>query len=420
LRVPHGSLSVQEGDEGTASAGEDMDQDEQSMMAVAAPDTPRALARAVKALAREAGFDVVGIAAAEPFEAARRFLRERIASGVFAGLPWFTAERADFAADPRNLLTGVRSIVAVALSYRTEEPQEDRTAGPRGRVARYAWARDYHEVLKQRMATVVATMQEQYGSGACRTLVDTARIVDRAVAQRAGTGWYGKNTNIINPTHGSWVLLGEILTSLELEPDPPLRKHCGACSLCIQACPTGAITAPYELDNSRCISFLTIEQRGPIPRELRSLMGDWIFGCDICQEVCPPARKGQVANHPPFQAASSEAARPALIPLLSLSEEEFRARFAHSPIKRAKREGLQRNVAVALGNSGDARAVPALITALETALPLVRAHCAWALGRLGGEQAILALQRCQAREDDALVREEITLALAACEGQGVS
>jgi epoxyqueuosine reductase len=376
-------------------------------------DTPRTRARAVKALAREAGFDVVGIAAATPFEATRQFLRARIASGVFAGLAWFTAERADVAADPRNLLPDVRSIVAVALSYRTEEPPEEDARGPRGRVARYAWARDYHDVLKQRMATVVTAMQQRFGSGECRTLVDTARIVDRAVAQRAGTGWYGKNTNIINPIYGSWVVLGEILTSLDLAPDPPLRKHCGACSLCIQACPTGAITAPYELDNSRCISYLTIEQRGPIPRELRPLMGDWIFGCDICQEVCPPARKGQVANHPPFQAVGSDVARPALIPLLALSEEEFRARFAGSPIKRAKREGLQRNVAVALGNSGDARAVPALIAALETASPLVRAHCAWALGRLGGEQASAALQRCQATEEEPSVREEIVLALAA-------
>jgi epoxyqueuosine reductase len=377
-------------------------------------DTPQARARAVKAIARAAGFDVVGIAAAEPFEAARQFLRARIATGVFAGLPWFNEARANVAADPRNLLPGVRSIIAVALSYRTEEPR-DSAGGPRGRVARYAWARDYHDVLKQRMVTLVTAMQERFGGGECRTLVDTARIVDRAVAQRAGTGWYGKNTNIINPTYGSWVLLGEILTSLELEPDPPLRKHCGSCSLCIKACPTGAITAPYELDNSRCISYLTIEHRGPIPRELRPLMGDWIFGCDICQEVCPPARKGQVTNHPPFQASSFEAARPALIPLLSISEAEFRARFAGSPIKRAKREGLQRNVAVALGNSGDRRAVPALVAALETASPLVRAHCAWALGRLGGEQALIALQRCQATEEDALVQEEIHLALAACD-----
>jgi epoxyqueuosine reductase len=375
--------------------------------------TPRTRAAAVKELALAAGFDAVGIAAATPFDEERRFLRRRIATGVFDGMPWFNADRADFAADPRNLLPDVRAIIAVTLSYRTAEPDGGALEGPRGRVARYAWARDYHVVLKDRMATVVSALRDRFGSGECRALVDTARIVDRAVARRAGTGWYGKNTNIINPSHGSWVLLGEILTSLDLEPDQPLRKHCGSCSLCISACPTGAITAPYELDNSRCISYLTIEHRGPIPRDLRPLIGDWIFGCDICQEVCPPASKGQVANHPPFQAVSLEAARPSLIPLLSIGDDEFRARFAGSPIKRAKREGLQRNVAVALGNSGDRRAVPALILALGEAALLVRGHAAWALGRLGGGEATAALRSSLDTEQDGWVREEIALALAA-------
>jgi epoxyqueuosine reductase len=376
--------------------------------------TPYDRTIAVKALAHAAGFDAVGIADAGPFDETRRFLRERIAGGAFSGLPWFSAERADFASDPRNLLPGARSIVAVALSYRTEEPAGDPGQGPRGRVARYAWARDYHPVLKERMAAVVAGMQERYGAGECRTLVDTARIVDRAAARRAGTGWYGKNTNIINPTYGSWILLGEILTTLELAPDPPLRKNCGSCRLCLDACPTGALTGPYTMDNNLCISYLTIEHRGVIPRELRPLIGDWIFGCDICQEVCPPALKGQVAHHPPFRAANADAAFPALIPLLQITEEEFRSRFAGSPIKRAKREGLQRNVAVALGNSGDRVAVPALIEALTTAAPLVRGHVAWALGHLGGPAATTALRERLVAEDDPWVREEIDLALDQC------
>jgi epoxyqueuosine reductase len=365
----------------------------------------------IKALARSAGFDAVGIAAAHPFHEARNYLLRRIATGVFDGMPWFNAARAEVAGDPRNLLPDVRSIVAVALSYRTIEPIATNDRGPRGRVARYAWARDYHPVLKERMAALVEAMQTRYGCGECRALVDTARIVDRAVAQRAGTGWYGKNTNIINPTYGSWVLLGEILTSLELAPDQPLRKHCGGCRLCLDACPTGAITGPYELDNSRCISYLTIEHRGPIPRELRPLIGDWIFGCDICQDVCPPARKGRVTDHPTFRAAAAEDARPPLIPLLCIDEETFRTRFAGSPIRRAKREGLQRNVAVALGNCGDRRAVGALALTLEEAAPLVRGHCAWALGRLGGEEAREALLHRQECEDDPFVREEIALAL---------
>lgn len=366
---------------------------------------------AVRAICRAAGFDIVGVASSAPFVAAGRFLHERIGAGAFSGMPWFDQERAAVATDPRNLLPQVRSILSLAISYRTAEPPSPPDDAPRGRIARYAWARDYHKVLKERMGTVVTALQERYGSGECRTLVDTARIVDRAVAQRAGVGWYGKNTNIINPTYGSWVLLGEILTSLALEPDPPLRKHCGSCALCITACPTGAIVGPYTLDSDRCISYLTIEHRGPIPRELRPLIGDWIFGCDICQDVCPPARKGRVADHPPFQAASVDAARPALIPLLGIGEEEFRERFAGSPVRRPRREGLQRNVAVALGNGGDRRAVPALIEALRAATPLVRGHAAWALGRLGGEEARAALEAQQTVEEGEWVREEIALAL---------
>jgi epoxyqueuosine reductase len=368
---------------------------------------------AVKTLASAAGFDVVGIAAATPFEAERRFLQQRIATGVFSGMPWFSETRAEVASDPRHLLPTVRSIISVALSYRTAEPDVRDPGGPRGRIARYAWSQDYHAVLKERMGVLVAALQERFGCGACRTLVDTARIIDRAVAQRAGVGWYGKNTNVINPNYGSWVLLGEILTSLDLAPDIPLRKHCGSCTLCLSACPTGAITAPYTLDSNRCISYLTIEHRGPLPRDLRVLIGDWIFGCDICQEVCPPARKAVVANHPPFQASDLEHARPALIPLLTLGDREFAARFAGSPVKRAKREGLQRNVAVALGNSADRRAIPALVAALPGSAPLVRGHIAWALGRLGGPQSLAALTAGLDREEDLWVREEMALALAA-------
>lgn len=375
-----------------------------------------ARAAEVKAIALDAGFDVVGIAAADPFDEAGRFLRRRIATGAFSGMPWFSEERAHVAGDPRNLLPEVRSIISLGLSYRTTEPEDGPGTGPRGRIARYAWAQDYHAVLKARMAIVVAALQGRYGAGECRALVDTARIIDRAAAQRAGTGWYGKNTNIINPAYGSWILLGEILTSLVLMPNQPLRKHCGTCALCITACPTGAITAPYELDSNRCISYLTIEHRGPIPREMRPLIGDWIFGCDICQEVCPPAQKGQVADHPAFQAAGIESARPALIPLLSIGEAEFCVRFAKSPVKRAKREGLQRNVAVALGNSGDRAAVPALVDALDTTPPLVRGHAAWALGRLGGEAAWAALAARRELETDPWVLEEIVLALASRAG----
>lgn len=260
-------------------------------------------------------------------------------------------------------------------------------------------------------------------------------MVDRAVAQRAGLGWYGKNTNILTKGWGSWIFLAEIVTNLPLVADEPLKTSCGSCEICLHACPTGALPVPYVLDNTRCISYLTIELRGSIPIELRPLMGNLIFGCDICQQVCPVnqlaerrlglraggERDGQRGRQLPlihvqprreFQPRPGIGSSPELIPLLSLTEEEFRERFRHSPIKRAKRRGFLRNVCVALGNSGDPRAVPALINALHDEEPLIRGHAAWALGRIGGESARQALAEGLNNENDEEVRKEIRCALS--------
>jgi epoxyqueuosine reductase len=385
------------------------------------------LTRRIKEYARAVGFDAVGVARAEPFAEDRAVLRERIAAGHFSGLSWFTAERANFSSDPRNLLPTARSIISLAMSYRPHGlPTGDAGTGeqgaPRGRISAYAWGRDYHAVLKERMERVVAFIRDACGSAQqARTLVDTARILDRAAARRAGVGWVGKHSNVITKAAGSWVFLGEILTELELEPDEPLRTNCGSCDLCMRACPTGAIVAPYVVDSNRCISYLTIEHRGAIPRELRPLMGNWIFGCDLCQDVCPPNLRPGVPAHEEFRPGAADPApeqdeaspgTPELIPLLTISPEEFRRRFGRTPVKRAKREGLQRNVAVALGNSGDLAAVPALTRALREAAPLVRAHAAWALGRLGGADAAAALRSALASEEDHEVRAEIEAALA--------
>jgi epoxyqueuosine reductase len=272
-------------------------------------------------------------------------------------------------------------------------------------------------------------------------------MVDRAVAQRAGLGWYGKNTNILTKGWGSWVFLAEIVTNLPLRPDEPLKANCGSCEICLHACPTKALPHPYELDNTRCISFLTIELRGSIPLELRPLMGNLIFGCDICQEVCPvnklverrlampertEAQRLPVTNikrkstiqdtnatipqlnfhpHDEFRPRPTVGSCPELIPLLSLTEEQFRERFRRSPIKRTKRRGLLRNVCVALGNIGDPQAVPALIGALHDEEALVRGHAAWALGRIGGEQALKALHEALDSEQDREVQKEIKYAL---------
>ena len=290
----------------------------------------------------------------------------------------------------------------------------------KSKLYRYAeWLRDY---ARDEAGDTVET----------RVFVDTGRMVDRAVAQRAGLGWYGKNTNILTKEWGSWVFLAEIVTNLPLQADTPIKTSCGSCEICLHACPTQALPAPYVLDTPRCISFLTIELRGPIPVELRPLMGNLIFGCDICQEVCPvniiaekrlglrgkatlsSASTKPVVFHPhtEFRPRESVGSTAELIPLLSLTEEQFRERFRASPIRRTKRRGLLRNVCVALGNSGDPRAIPALSIALHDSEPLIRGHAAWALGRIGGEQAHHTLDIALTDEQDAEVKKEIHYALS--------
>jgi epoxyqueuosine reductase len=248
-----------------------------------------------------------------------------------------------------------------------------------------------------------------------KTYVDHGWMLDRAAAARAGLGWLGKNTNLLVPGVGSYVLLAEIVTSAELDPDEPVKKSCGSCDACMRVCPTGALIEPGVLDNRRCISFWTIEHRGVIPLDIRPLMGDWIFGCDLCQEICPvnarpapPDPQAQEAFGPPIDA------RPRLEELLALDDDRFRTRFRGSAVWRTRRSGLLRNVCVALGNIADRASVPALATALDDAEPLIRGHAAWALGRLGGPAARAHLERVLRRESDAWVRDECALALQAC------
>ena len=333
------------------------------------------------------------------------------ARGTWMACPGTPEERVRKATHPEQLLEGANSVISLALSYFTGDPPVE-NGGPSGKIARYAWGDDYHDVIKARLRRFVETLPERIDRPVrTRIFVDDGPMNDRAAAERAGVGFFGKNTNILTPSHGSWVFLAQVITDLDLAPDRPLAKNCGECVRCIVACPTGAIVAPYVLDNRRCISFLTIELRGPIPRDLRPLVGDWVFGCDICQDVCPVNRDAPKSLEPEFQQRHDFAA-PALIPLLKLDDEGFAARFRKSPVKRAKRVGLQRNVCVALGNIGDPTAVPALAGALETKEPLVRMHAAWALGRIGDATAITALRRRLPREESADVIEEIQTALA--------
>ncbi|MEE9285102.1 MAG: tRNA epoxyqueuosine(34) reductase QueG [Dehalococcoidia bacterium] len=364
----------------------------------------------VKALAREAGFQLVGITSADAFDEAERVAVDRLRLGLMDGLPWYHEARVRRGCHPTELLPEARSIIALGLSYHTATPPEPADAIPRGRVSRYAWGQDYHRVFEQRVNGLVQRLQDMGGVSA-KFYVDYGPMPDRAVAHRAGLGWFGKNTNILAPGLGSWIFLAEVLTDLDLQPDEPLKKSCGRCIACIPACPTNAIPAPYVIDNTRCISYHTIENRGPIPRELRPLIGDWVFGCDICQDVCPVNDVAALSGDPAFAPASVDDARPDLAQVLELTEEAFQARYRHSPVRRAKRVGLQRNACVALGNLGDRTAVPTLTRALDTGEPLVRGHAAWALGRLGGDAARRALLAASRTEADPWVREEITLAL---------
>ena len=279
-------------------------------------------------------------------------------------------------------------------------------------MARYAWGDDYHKVMKKRLKLFVRGLSERLGREInARWYVDDGPMLDRAAARRGGVGWFGKNTNILTSTHGSWVFLGQVVTDLELEPDSTLKKNCGSCTLCLQACPTGALPAPYVLDNERCISHQTIENRGDIPADFRPLMSDWVFGCDICQDVCPVNVKALYTREQAFKKTRFTTLQ--LLEMLEMTDEEFRRRFSGSPLKRAKLVGLKRNACVALGNASDATAVPALTQALSDSEPLVRRHAAWALGRLGGHDARIALQHALRSESDETTLREIENALAA-------
>ena len=371
---------------------------------------PTHLRRLVDQLAREAGFDLIAVTGADDFAGDRDVAMRRIDNGLMDGLPWFTKDRVNRGASPQELLPGARSVISLGWSYYLPEADTP-TADGRGLIARYARGRDYHRVMKRRMRRIVLELAERLGTGpAARWYVDDGPMLDRAAAARSGLGWFGKNGNILNPTYGSWILLGQLVTDLELTPDPPLRKTCGQCSRCIPACPTDAIVAPYVVDNRRCISYLTIEHKGAIPRELRPAMGNWVFGCDICQEVCPVNRKAKRTGDPNFGRRDLSAVD--LVQLLDMTEDEFRRRFSGTPVMRAKRVGMQRNACVALGNLGDPDAVPALSRALGTADPVVRQHAAWALGRIGGADAVAALRRSVATEADAAALREIRHALA--------
>ena len=377
------------------------------------------LKQTVTSYALELGFDLVRVTSSEEFAEDREITLQRLRDGLMDGFSWYHQDRVLRGTNPQELLPGARSIICLGLSYHQPVSSSNSPLLLTGKVAQYARLQDYHTVMKARMRDYVRGLSSRLETQiASRWYVDDGPMLDRAAAARSGLGWFGKNTNILTSSHGSWIFLGQVITDLELEPDPPLRKTCGSCVRCIDACPTGAIVAPYVIDNTRCISYQTIENRGPIPLELRPKMLNWVFGCDICQDVCPVNRNapgggsqvwGQQAG---VEAPAAKLDTLGLVDLLQLTEEEFRQRFRGTPILRAKREGLQRNACVALGNLGDPSAVPALNQALYHESPLVRSHAAWALGQIGTTEARAALDATQSKENDDEVLEEIHAALA--------
>jgi epoxyqueuosine reductase len=334
--------------------------------------------------ARELGFDACRITTADPPESARHF-KEWLAQQRHGEMGWLE-KNAFKRVDPQQVLPGAKSLIVLAAAY-PASPDARPFAPAKGKnftgvVARYARFSDYHEVLAERLKLLTVCLNDFGGEGT-RSLwyVDTGPILERDLAQRAGLGFVGKHTNVISRELGNWFFISEILTTASLDPDLPEKNRCGSCTRCLAACPTQAITAPFQLDARKCISYLTIELKGPIPVELRSAIGNRIYGCDDCLAVCPWnrfAQEGTIMK----QHARADLGLPDLIDLLSLTPQAFKSRFAGTPVLRTKRRGLLRNVCVALGNVGDPSALPALQAAAQDVEPLIAEHAAWAIEQI--------------------------------------
>lgn len=359
-------------------------------------------------LALELGAGAVRVVSASP----DRPTHDRMAKAFRRGdhATWgYDAEYARRASDPSALLAGARSVVCIAVPYATDSPQTN--APLLGRVSNYAWSADYHRELRALLKTVAIEIDSAAGAPVTAIACDTKPLAERAVAARAGLGWIGKHTNLISPGLGSFVFLGEIVTTLDLPADEPLRKSCGSCARCVAACPTSALRADYTIDATRCISDLT-QRTGAIPRTMRPLIGDWVWGCDICQTVCPPNARAAKTAAPRWATREPDAARPPLISLLHLRSAGFKHRYRDTAMGWRGAAVLRRNAAVALGNALDRSAVGALIESLQSdPHPMVRGHAAWALGRIGSPAAVDALRRQRASEQADAVRAEIGSAL---------
>lgn len=363
------------------------------------------LTETIESVARDCGFAMVGYARLRPLEDRERFFSDWIAQGRHGSMGYLAREPAR-RIDPRLVDPRFRSIVSLAFPYAAARvPDIDWRTQMRGRIAAYALGPDYHDYVLAAAKSVASVISGAHPGFLTRTYVDTGPVFEREWAAKAGLGWFGRNTMLLNREHGSYFFLAEIFTDLAIDAPAQLyRDHCGTCRRCVDLCPTDALESGYKLEPRACISYLTIEHRGSIPRDLRAKLGQWIFGCDICNDVCPWNSPGGEAEH--------HAALPYLPEILALDDAAFSRRFNRSAIKRTKRCGLLRNAAVALGNTGNRDAVPVLSLALASEREaVIRAHCAWALGILGGAAARRTLEVALSRERELEVAQEIRLAL---------
>ncbi len=374
------------------------------------------LSSKIKKRARELGFELVGVSSPEPV-AHMDVYQDWIESGHHGEMRYLEGERALAArSNPKQLLPECKSILALGMPYSNpaSAPKKNQSQKPEGRIAAYAWGEDYHEALKAPLVELVAYIEElNNGAVPNRWYTDTGPIMESEIAQRAGLGWIGKNSLLINPQKGSFFLLAEILLGIELVPDNAVvNDYCGSCTRCIEACPTDCILPNRSLDATQCISYLSIELKGSIPSEMRPQMENWVFGCDVCQEVCPWNIRFSAANTYADFAPRENMQRIDLEKEITLSPTEFNRKFKGNPVKRPKRRGYLRNVAVALGNAGQEGSVPELKKALlNEEEALVRGHAAWALGEIGGVEAKKVLEQARVVEKDREVLEEINSAL---------
>jgi len=371
----------------------------------------------IRAKAFEHGFDLCRFAQPKVAKLHQRSYQGWIAADMHGDMSWMAEEsRVERRKQPDSMLADVQTVITVGMRH-TPPPyslEEAESEQGRGVIGAYAHGDDYHETMKKRLKALARDLDELLGAHHQRVYVDTAPVLEHALAENSGLGWQGKHSLTIHRDLGSWMMLGELFTSAGIDPDTPASNHCGTCAACMDICPTKAIVAAYVVDARLCISYLTIEFNGFIPRDLRPLMGNRIFGCDDCQMVCPWNRHA-FAPEDDLLRPRSENVLPELVSLLQLDDDAFRQRFRKSPVKRTGRAGLLRNVCIAMGNSGDTNFVPVLTEALMDTEALIRGHAAWALGQLANgvnhRQVGAALEQQKQHECDVNVLEEISLSM---------